>query len=589
MRPIKNTLLEDTVDPTKYQAPVKKNKSTPARFKITEQGVYYDPPEGDSLPICSKLEIKALVRDSASENWGRLLIFRDADNQEHTWAMPMQMLKGSGEELRSELFRMGLDISANKRARNLLIEYITSSKPELRARCVSRTGWYNNVFVFPNRTIGDSLEIILYQSENPIRDYCQAGTLADWQKNNANYCCGNSLLIFAVSTAFAALLLYPAGSESGGIHIVGESSSGKTTALRVAASVYGAPDYLNRWRATTNGLEVLAAQRSDTLLILDELAQIDAKEAGEIAYMLANGSGKTRAGKTGGTRPRNEWRLLFLSAGEIGLAQHMREAGKQTKAGQAVRLVELPADGGQGLGLFENLHEFMSPAMFSKALTEASARYYGVGATGFLEIITQPEISSSLRKIIGEHYQSFLQLNLPIQASGQAVRVCERFALIAAAGEIASSFQITGWPQGIARDAAATCYKAWLQQRGGAGNQEHMALLQQVQAFFEAHGASRFENMDGTNDHRIPNRVGFRRLMQSENRSSEYEYFILPEMFRQEICQGFDSRWAAKELIDAGMLQPNSTGNAQIPYRLPGAGVKKCYHFIRTVPVCKDE
>ena len=77
-------------------------------------------------------------------------------------------------------------------------------------------------------------------------------------------------------------------------------------------------DYLHRWRATTNGLEALASLRSDTLLVLDELSQVDPKEAGEIAYMLANGSGKARAGKTGAVRPRYDWRILFLSAGEIG-------------------------------------------------------------------------------------------------------------------------------------------------------------------------------------------------------------------------------------------------------------------------------
>jgi putative DNA primase/helicase len=101
--------------------------------------------------------------------------------------------------------------------------------------------------------------------------------------------------------------------------------------------VYGGADYLNRWRATTNGLEALAAIRSDTLLILDELSQVDPREAGEIAYMLANGSGKSRANRNGNTRMRHEWRLLFLSAGEIGLAQHLASAGKRIKAGQEVR------------------------------------------------------------------------------------------------------------------------------------------------------------------------------------------------------------------------------------------------------------
>ena len=68
--------------------------------------------------------------------------------------MPMEMLKGGGEELRGELLRLGLEINTGARIRNLLIEYITTSKPEARARCVARTGWYNQVFVLPNRTIG---------------------------------------------------------------------------------------------------------------------------------------------------------------------------------------------------------------------------------------------------------------------------------------------------------------------------------------------------------------------------------------------------------------------------------------------------
>ena len=95
-------------------------------------------------------------------------------------------------------------------------------------------------------------------------------------------------------------------------------------------------------------------------------SQVDPKEAGEIAYMLANGSGKARANKNGAARTRQEWRLLFLSAGEVGLAQHIRESGKKSKAGQTVRLVDVSADAGQGYGLFDTLHGSASGAAFSK-------------------------------------------------------------------------------------------------------------------------------------------------------------------------------------------------------------------------------
>ena len=82
--------------------------------------------------------------------------------------------------------------------------------------------------------------------------------------------------------------------------------------------------------------------------------------------MLANGSGKARASKNGAARSRHEWRLLFLSAGEVGLAQHIREAGKKAKAGQTVRLVDIPADAGQGYGLFDTLHGCASGAALSQ-------------------------------------------------------------------------------------------------------------------------------------------------------------------------------------------------------------------------------
>ncbi len=550
-------------------------------FSVEEKGIYYHKDENKHW-ICSKLEIKAYARDKSSEQWGRLLEFTDADQQVHRWAMPMEMLKGSGDELRGELLRQGLHITSSTKLRHYLIEYISKTIPDERALCVNRTGWCNdNVFVLPNRTIGQSNEVIIYQAERQPKQYRTQGTLIEWQTHVAKHCVGNSRLILAVSSAFAAMLLYHAGMESGGLHFVGESSTGKTTALRVAASVYGAPDYLHRWRATTNGIEALAMLHSDSLLILDELAQVDPKEAGEIAYMLANGSGKARAAKTGAIRPLYEWRLLFLSAGEVGLAQHMSEVGKKTKAGQEVRLVDIPIDTGSGHGIFETLNGFESSTALSKALSEAASLYYGTPAITFLETITQSSNLKTISTLIRQLCKQFINKNLPANAGGQVHRVCERFALIAAAGELATLYGITGWEIDEALNAVIQCFKVWLDHRGSIGNQEHTAILKQVQAFFEAHGASRFEDMKSTPDVKIINRVGFKRL----NETGETEYFVLPEMFRRELCDGFDPKLAARVLMKAGMIKASSEGKAQTPHRLSGLELKKCYHFIKTEPI----
>ena len=541
-------------------------------FKVTEKGVYYHH-NGEQYWVCSKLEVVALARDQSSENWGRLLVIEDADMNLHQWAMPMEMLKGGGDEMRGELLRLGLVIAPGAKNRNLLAEYIITAKPQARARCVNRTGWYESVFVLPNKTIGQTTDHVLFQADHAIKNYQQTGKLDEWKNHIAHYCTNNSRLLLAVSSAFASMLLYLTGVESGGIHFVGESSTGKTTALRVAASVFGPPDYLNRWRATTNGIEALAAMHSDTLLVLDELAQVDPREAGEIAYMLANGTGKTRANKSGTAKTRHEWRLLFLSAGETGLAQHMRECGKKSKAGQEVRLVDIPADANANLGIFEELHGLESGAELSKNLIAATAKYYGVAAITFLEIITQPDKLALLPDDIKAICQRFIRENLPVNASGQVHRVCERFALIAAAGELASHYRITGWQTGEAKQAAITCFKVWLEQRGSTCNKEKPTILSQIKAFFETHGESRFSEWHD-NHSRTINRAGFRKR---ENNSMQF--YVLPECFRHEICEGVDFRLAARILIAENWLQIDTSGT---PYRreyLPNIGRSRCYVF----------
>ena len=104
---------------------------------------------------------------------------------------------------------------------------------------------------------------------------------------------------------------------------------------------------------------------------------------------------------------RHEWRLLFLSAGEIGLAQHIHDAGKKSKAGQTVRLVDIPADAGQGHGIFESLQNFSSSAELSKALSRCHLTILWNGGASFLEKITQPDLYAGLNEAIQVSLPSF--------------------------------------------------------------------------------------------------------------------------------------------------------------------------------------
>ena len=128
----------------------------------------------------------------------------------------------------------------------------------------------------------------------------------------------------------------------------------------------------------------MVAGNSDNLLVLDEIGQADAKEAGNIVYMLANESGKLRMTKNITARPTSSWCIVFLSTGEITLAQKMTEAGKRAMTGTENRLVNIRADAGAGLGVFETLHGFDEPALLADHLRHAAATFYGTAGRAFL-------------------------------------------------------------------------------------------------------------------------------------------------------------------------------------------------------------
>lgn len=536
-------------------------------YQLTPRGVFFIDDRGDSKWICSPLRIIAKTRDGKSVEWGRLLEWTDDDGVPHRWAMPMELLQGDGGDVRRELARQGLSIAPGNKSRDLLASYLQIWPTDARARCVDRLGWHGGVYLTPNETIGADSELVVFQNAHALEPALSvSATALDWRNSVASLASGNSRMMFAISVAFAGPLAEIAGEASGGFHLRGSSSSGKSTALKAACSVWGAPDaYLRLWRATANGLEGLAALHNDGVLVLDELSQIDPREAGEAAYMLANGQGKARASRTGAARQPARWRALFLSAGEVSLSALIASSGKRANAGQEVRLADIPADAGAGLGAFECLHGFDSASALADALTVAGAQHHGAVGLAWLHRIV--EARTSLSSLIWQGVQDFVTETVPAGASGQVMRVARRFGLVAVAGELASHFGFTGWADAAASDAVAKCFAAWLEGFGGTVNREQQQMLAQVRGFFEAHGASRFESLKATDDQRVHNRVGFIK----RNEDSQIQYWVLPGAFQSEICKGLDHKAVETELAARGWIELDGT-RKQVSEYVPAMG-----------------
>lgn len=548
------------------------------RFEVSDKGVHFFgiDKEGKEQPpqwICSPLHVVAKTRDEKNGEWGRLLEWQDDDGKKHQWAMPLELLEGDGSEVRRELARMGLHISPNPTARNLLAAYVKVWPVEDRALCVDRLGWHKGIYVTPMQTIGNAGEHVVFQNSHAVEPaFSTSGTEHEWRDSVAALAQGNSRLVLAISAAFAGPLADIAGEDSGGFHFRGASSSGKSTTLNLAASIWGNPkSYVRSWRSTTNGLEGLATLHNDGLLILDEISQVDPNEVGNAAYLLANGQGKSRATRNGLAREPQRWRLLFLSAGEESLSAIMERAGKKSSAGQEIRLADIAADAGAGMGIFEELYGYPSPAALALEIKDVCAKYHGTAGIQWLNHIV--ENREKLAEIINEKMKQFVDEVTPKNATGQVSRVARRFALVAIAGELATLYGLTGWDADESTNSARRCFAAWLEGFGGNSNREERAILEHIRAFIETHGASRFEHIDAQNDQRISNRVGFYRVRENGSR----EYLIPTETFRREVCRGLDFKTAVQVLKKSGLLIPAKDGKPSHVVRLPGLGTPRVY------------
>lgn len=533
------------------------------------------PGRGDAPPsltqqrICGPLHVEAVTTDAGDGNYGRLLRFRTTTGRWKSWAMPMAMLRGDGSDLRGELLSMGLEIE--HRGREQLAAYLLHRAPARVIQCATQTGWAGpgrDAFVLPDAVIGPQADGVTYQSDHAGGDeYTTRGTLAGWQAGTAALAVGNPMLTLALCAAFAGPVLAIVGADSGGINTIGASSKGKSSMLAAACSVWGSPSYRRNWRATSNGLEAVAALFNDSLLALDEISQCDPREVGETVYMLGNGQGKTRAARSGGARSVARWRVSILSNGERSIVATMEEGGFRTKAGQAVRIIDLPVTD-QAHGAWDNLHQYPTGAALSDALRREAEAHYGHAGRAFLERLTRDD-HEKVRELLTT-IKALPEFNAE-GGEGQFQRVAARFAVLALAGELATGYGVTGWQRGEAIHAAVVGLRLWLgMQDGRTTDAEGPQVADQVTAFIDRHGDSRFSDADAEPQHSPPvrDRAGWWR-----DRDGERVYLFTGDGLKDAL-KSHDFKRALDHLEQAGMLK---TRNKTERIRAIGGTTKKCY------------
>jgi uncharacterized protein (DUF927 family) len=528
---------------------------------MEKEGLFSENKEGEKLFISAPFEVLGRVRNPNSEGWARLLRWNDDDKRVHTFAVSDAELHGDPSTLCANLAARGLKVATERKARTELMRYLNDVAVEDRVWLVERTGWHesNNAkaFVLPDVSIGLAANERIIVQGSTTAPFESRGTLADWQKGVGSLVAGHSRAVFAVSIAFAGPLLGLIGREGGGFNFYGQSSRGKTTLAEASASVWGKgsrPGFVRSWRSTANALEATAALHTDTLLVLDELSVVDPREVYAAAYQLTAGTGKGRAARDGSLRQSLSWRTMVFSTGEVRITDKLEETRQRVRSGQQVRLIDVPADAGAGFGVFDSCGIYGDAKALADAIKLAAQSNYGTAGPEFVRRLLV-DGGEDCDVNITAAVNAFRDQYAPQDADPQVLRVCDTFALVAVAGELARHLKVVPWTQKEALKATVRCFKDWLDSRDGKEAGEVQAAIARVRLFIEQHGNSRFESLNGSQDRVVTNRAGWRR-----GDGANEEWLIPSETWKSEVTVGHDPTLVARVLAERGMLKRANDG-----------------------------
>ncbi|MCX8984204.1 DUF927 domain-containing protein [Citrobacter portucalensis] len=556
---------EEAENGTAAVLPVKKKAKLQAnsdelkpRIESRDDGIFWITPKvdkdtGDIINteawLCSPLEIAGAGTDSANQ---RFLVLRwemPAGRGSTTQAIPCGSL--SGRAAWETMMNGGVSITTRPSLRTILADWLQRNASGQEWRISHTSGWHYGAYIMPDgEVIGEPETPILFDGRSAAAGgYTVAGTAESWRNSVARLAAGNPSMMLGVAASMAAPLIGLVGADGFGVHLFEQSSAGKTTTANIASSIWGDPDALRlSWYGTALGIANEAEAHNDGLLPLDEVGQgSSSKDVAIAAYTLFNGAGKLQGAKEGGNRELKRWRTVAISTGEMDIETFLSAGGLKVKAGQLVRLLNVPMEkstvfNGQPNG-----------KAHADALKESWLENHGAAGREWVKWLASHQ--QEARQVVRDAQTRWRGL-IPADYGEQVHRVAERFAILEAG--LLLSVHITGWGEQACRDAIQHSFNAWVKEFG-TGNKEHQQIIEQCEAFLNAYGFGRFAPLNySLEDLPISELMGYRDS--GERFDDPMLFYVLPEPFKKHVSGSHNKDVAARILYEAGMLRKPASG-----------------------------
>jgi hypothetical protein len=399
--------------------------------------------------------------------------------------------------IRDRLADLGYEWPEDQTLSKAILNAIAASKPKRRFTMVDAPGWHDSMFILPDRVFSRGKPKIDVRIDPRTDAHVGAfvigeGDLACWQETVAKPSCKSSRLRLAIATALAAPLLRPLRLDSFAINLFSPTSDGKTTCLKVAASVDGliGDTGLPGWADSVAGLEDQARGHRDCLMPLDESADGDhvqmslEKKARMLAFLFARNRPRklSRIYERNNALRNREWRVAVLSSSERALSEVARSTGQPRLGGEDVRFTDVPASEPDALGIIDGEIK-PTPGMTAsetakqiiQRLTENAIRYQGHAKRSFMEqYVADPDGLIKLEK-----YKTNFEATVQVKDNRKFYRIRSNFAAIFAAAALGIDYGVLPWGKRATFKAIEKCLRLALAQLDEAQNApaEHAASI----------------------------------------------------------------------------------------------------------------
>ncbi|MDB5761644.1 MAG: hypothetical protein JWQ21_639 [Herminiimonas sp.] len=554
--------------------------STCGDFLTYSDGLYIGSPD-NKIKISSPLRV---LGKSASIDGGNLryviAVETVLENELHI-DVPVSMTYQPSKLADELMNKGGLRIEPFPASRQHLVDYIRSSCPPDIFFRSQKEGWVAlgsgehgyivDKKVFSKKNISTDLILDVGMQSR----FSRAGMWTTWQET-ANHCDRNPILMTMLCGAFSSALLAPMGRDSSFLMLVGPSSTGKSTALKLCNSLYTHPDHLLTWEGTANGIEAAILQHADMPVCLDEIGQSDVEILGGLAYLLTNAAGKLRAKANSELAEVKRTRTIVLSAGEESAIDRMDDAGKTTRLGQYARFISIPVK--EPHGAFTDLHGLETGAAFAEFLNQNMRKAYGVAWLKYVEHIAhiEPELLQDFEQVCNTIRSRLVDgIDVP-KADGVFARVLDQFSLFAFAGFMAQAAKVVVWKKSEVIHAVRHCFGLWFQEYQKRFTNPNFAVLEELRYLLQAN-RHRLPPLSAYGDKTKHTDVGF---VYRPRDDKESVLLIFPGFLHKKLGGKLSKSALDAILVQSGYLIPGSRNIPTKQVRIPGTANRRVSFYV---------